>query len=107
MFNTCFLKILQALMDVLVENLFHSKKVFQTGSNDIDCFVYRPLFQDRMDSDILNPGRVHVTMTGTSSESEEEREERGHFSTFCLSGSDGSVRWHHLPGDFEKKPEKV
>ena len=25
-----------------------------------------------------------------------------HFSTFALSGTDGSIRWHHLPGEFEE-----
>ncbi|XP_070575140.1 uncharacterized protein [Ptychodera flava] len=25
-----------------------------------------------------------------------------HFSTYALSGKDGSVRWHHLPGDFDE-----
>ena len=25
-----------------------------------------------------------------------------HFSTFALNGQDGSVRWHHLPGDFNE-----
>jgi hypothetical protein len=23
-----------------------------------------------------------------------------HFSTFALSGTNGTVRWHHLPGEF-------
>lgn len=30
-----------------------------------------------------------------------------HFSTFALSGSNGTVRWHHLPGDYEMKDNKV
>ncbi|KAL5021733.1 hypothetical protein ScPMuIL_000888 [Solemya velum] len=29
-----------------------------------------------------------------------EEDEIKHFSTFALSGRNGSVRWHHLPGDF-------
>ncbi|CAH1779441.1 unnamed protein product [Owenia fusiformis] len=35
-----------------------------------------------------------------------EEDSYTHFSTYALSGSDGSIRWHHLPGDFdEQKPE--
>ncbi|ELT96931.1 hypothetical protein CAPTEDRAFT_224542 [Capitella teleta] len=30
-----------------------------------------------------------------------------HFSTFALSGSNGAIRWHHLPGDFETKRSKA
>ena len=26
-----------------------------------------------------------------------------HFSSFALAGQDGTTRWHHLPGDFEKR----
>ncbi len=29
-----------------------------------------------------------------------------HFSTFALSGNNGSVRWHHLPTDFQPKQVK-
>ena len=30
-----------------------------------------------------------------------------HFSTFALSGANGTVRWHHLPGDFQAKKNEV
>ncbi|XP_002735115.1 uncharacterized protein LOC100378520 [Saccoglossus kowalevskii] len=29
-----------------------------------------------------------------------------HFSTYALSGKDGSIRWHHLPGDFKEHTNK-
>ncbi|XP_022108707.1 uncharacterized protein LOC110988983 [Acanthaster planci] len=43
-------------------------------------------------------------------EDDEEDKETGpvvnHFSTFALSGRNGTVRWHHLPGDFEEQEIK-
>ena len=30
-----------------------------------------------------------------------------HFSTFALSGNNGSILWHHLPGDFEQSDDDV
>ena len=30
----------------------------------------------------------------------EEVENLTHFSTYALSATNGTVRWHHLPGDF-------
>jgi len=30
-----------------------------------------------------------------------------HLSSFALNGRDGSVRWHHVAGDFEKSHAKV
>ena len=30
-----------------------------------------------------------------------------HFSTFAMSGVNGSIRWHHLPGDFEQNNNSV
>ncbi|XP_038070046.1 uncharacterized protein LOC119739259 isoform X2 [Patiria miniata] len=40
---------------------------------------------------------------------EEDKEEKetgpvvNHFSTFALTGRNGTIRWHHLPGDFEER----
>ncbi|XP_072024501.1 uncharacterized protein [Amphiura filiformis] len=36
-------------------------------------------------------------------EDEEPPVDVNHFSTFALNGQDGSIRWHHLPGDFNEQ----
>ncbi|XP_050397278.1 uncharacterized protein LOC126815602 [Patella vulgata] len=36
-----------------------------------------------------------------------ESESLSHFSTFALSGLNGSVRWHHLPGDFGEEKQDI
>ena len=42
------------------------------------------------------------TETETHQEHTTEEVKLTHFSTFALNGKDGSVRWHHLPGEFEE-----
>ncbi|XP_046553197.1 uncharacterized protein LOC124262710 isoform X1 [Haliotis rubra] len=37
----------------------------------------------------------------------EESLDRGHFSTFAVSGRNGSLRWSHLPGDFGEQPQDI
>ena len=53
--------------------------------------------------------KVHVAWAqGSRSRREAQVEEvmdsYTHFSTFALSGTNGTIRWHHLPADF-KPPE--
>ena len=64
--------------------------------------------------------RMKMLLSEIAEESEDEFSERSdddekkaplipdegnytHFSTFLLSGTDGAVRWRHLPGDFEAR----
>ena len=42
----------------------------------------------------------HHDMTKDDNESE-------HFSTFALSGNNGTIRWHHLPGDFAQTTQET
>ena len=54
--------------------------------------------------------KVHVAWAqGSRSRREAVMEEvmdsYTHFSTFALSGTNGTMRWHHLPADF--KPHQV
>lgn len=37
----------------------------------------------------------------------EEVENLTHFSTFALSGTNGTIRWHHLPGDFGEQTHNI
>ena len=37
----------------------------------------------------------------------EEEENLTHFSTFALSAANGTVRWHHLPGDFGEQTHNI
>ncbi|XP_076449681.1 uncharacterized protein LOC143286041 [Babylonia areolata] len=37
----------------------------------------------------------------------EEGENLTHFSTFALSATNGTVRWHHLPGDFGEQTHNI
>ncbi|KAL8574521.1 hypothetical protein ACOMHN_005898 [Nucella lapillus] len=37
----------------------------------------------------------------------EEGENLTHFSTFALSATNGTVRWHHLPGDFGEQTHSI
>ena len=37
----------------------------------------------------------------------EEVENLTHFSTFALSATNGTVRWHHLPGDFGQQTHNI
>jgi len=63
------------------------------------CVCFRLRFLHRLDPLLERGG-------GGSAENNNETAESDvytHFSTFALSGNDGSVRWHHLPGDFEQK----
>ncbi|GAB1601233.1 uncharacterized protein LOC115216796 [Argonauta hians] len=38
--------------------------------------------------------------TSSEPKSSDPQDSLTHFSTFALNGLDGSLRWHHLPGDF-------
>ncbi|XP_033625650.1 uncharacterized protein LOC117288891 [Asterias rubens] len=60
--------------------------------------------------DHKKPDQRHVHRE--EEDEEEDQDEEGqkkaepvvnHFSTFALSGHDGSIRWHHLPGDFGER----
>ena len=37
----------------------------------------------------------------------EEQESLTHFSTFALAANNGSVIWHHLPGDFGQQKHEI
>lgn len=54
------------------------------------CYIFLIFYNCREDGNITEEIKIVS----------EEVETLTHFSTFALSASSGTIRWHHLPGDF-------
>ncbi|ESO98334.1 hypothetical protein LOTGIDRAFT_159137 [Lottia gigantea] len=70
------------------------------NKNDEGLIIIGGSFTHKQHKQILQSEWLHGNHTV-------ENDELSHFSTFALSGSNGTIRWHHLPGDFGEEKQDI